>query len=230
MIRGGGKQRMSALVGKAGEHATACQLLLRGLDVAFMQVGTGMDLMAENGCRIQVKCGHLRTSPSMMELYHRPVYSMHFAESRRVPTAASVNKLIPRKRFVDCCDVVVYWGIEENRFWIIPPQLCDERQCVILGPTNERQFEGDLKEMQEMVALGFSQKEIGQYYGIRQSSVGRRLQRVGTSAHEQSTVIKIRACENQWERILEHHVDVVQRVGESPQFIFNDGTNGVEGA
>lgn len=194
---------MSSLVGKAGEYAVATQLLLRGIDVGFMAVGTGVDLMAVNGCRIQVKSGHIRTGPSTIALYGYPVYTMHFPKHRMMPVAAGVNKLVPRRKLAELCDVVVYWGIEENRFWIIPASICDVRQCVVLGPSNARSFDKELPEMKAMVEMGFSQKDIGERFGITQASTWKRLHKDGTQKHGESVVCSIRACENAWGNILD---------------------------
>ena len=51
----GSQAKMAALVGKAGEDAVATQLLLRGIVPSWPSADIGFDLIAPNGCRIQIE-------------------------------------------------------------------------------------------------------------------------------------------------------------------------------
>jgi hypothetical protein len=213
----GEQARLAEYVGKAGEHAVASQLLLHGMDVAFMAVGHGVDLIAANGCRIQVKTAHLRRSPCILKIYPEGVYSFHFPKRRFTATSKGEVKIRDRKPFADVCDVVVLWGVEHSRFWIVPPHLLDTVQCVFMGPKNARAFDGELPEMQSMVDMGFSQKAIGEHLGITQGSVGKRLERAGTQKHGDRAACTVRNCENAWEHILDFSAAVAQTPQEVSQ-------------
>jgi hypothetical protein len=125
--------RSSILTGKAGEYAVASQLLTRGMNLFLPCSDTGVDLMAENGCRVQVKSAHLRCSPSVIKHYTEGVYTFHFPKRKYLATSkGEVRERINRK-FSDYCDVVVLWGIEQNRFWVVSADLLDGIQCIALG-------------------------------------------------------------------------------------------------
>lgn len=202
----GDKARDAAMIGKAGEHMVAAQLMMRGMNVCWPSVDRGYDLMTDNGCRVQVKTGRIRNSPGVLASYGCPVYSFHFPKNRHIAVSRDKVKVSIRPKLADRCDIVVMWGVEENRFWVTPAQICDERQCLFLGPSNDRAFEGDIKDMQCMADLGFSQSEIGHHYGIAQANVSLRLKRAGTQTQANSTVNQVRRCEGAWQNILEFSV------------------------
>jgi hypothetical protein len=199
----GEQAKMAALVGKAGELATAAQIMVRGLNVFFPAADKGVDVLAENGCRIQVKTGKMRCSPSVSRLYRGGVYSFHFPKSRYMATAKGEVKSTPRRKFSEYCDVVVLWGVEQNRFWVVPAEQLDGVQCIFMGPKNARAFEPDVEAMKKMAELGYSQAEIGKHYGIRQCSVSERLKKAGTPTSPDSVAVSVRACENDWGKILD---------------------------
>jgi hypothetical protein len=127
------KAKFTPLTGKAGEMAVASQLALRGVNVYLPLCDSGVDMMTEEGCRIQVKCGRIRTSPSMLKSYPEGVFTFHFPRKKYLATAkGQVRERINRK-FSDYCDVVVLWGADQNRFWIIPSDLLDGMQCIAIG-------------------------------------------------------------------------------------------------
>jgi hypothetical protein len=196
-MHGGGNQRMSGFIGKAGEHAVAAQLLLRGLDVGFLSVGIGVDLVAENGCRIQVKSGHLGSSDGR----NAPAYTLLLRKN--MVRSRTKNEVVPRKPFVEVCDFVVYWGIEQNRFWIIPPRLCDSCYSVRLGqePRSRPRLVADFASVKSMVDLGYSQSHIAKHYGTTRCVIQRFLS--GGKDWDQSLVSQMRACENDWGKILD---------------------------
>lgn len=202
MKQGGLNPRMASMIGKAGEYAVAAQLMVRGLNVFFPAVDNGVDLIADNGCRIQVKTGRIRMSPSMVEHYPEGVYSFHFPKNKYIASSKVKIRTVPSRKFSDVCDVVVLWGVEQNRFWIAPASLCDQRQCIIMGPPCERAFLKDVEEMKAMREMGFSQEQIGKEFGISQSSAGKRLSQANIPYYEDNPTHVIRRCENAWENIL----------------------------
>jgi hypothetical protein len=194
--------KSASYIGKAGEHAVAAQLLLRGMNVYFPSFDTGRDMISENGCRIQVKSGHLRNSPSTQKIYKNPVYTLHMPKSRLVAKGSGETYLRPRKPLGESCDVVVFWGVDQNRFWVIPSKLCDAQQCVVLGPDNKRTYDADLKDIRELRSLGFSTYEIARHYNVDQSRIWNRLQKPDEKYTEKNTFL-IRACENAWHHIID---------------------------
>jgi hypothetical protein len=191
--------REPAKIGKAGEHLVAAELLIRGISVCWPNVDEGFDLLTSKGCRIQVKTARVRNIPAWSL---EPVYSFHFKQRKFNAFSSGRITERPRKTFVENCDVVVLVGLEARRFWVVPPTSIDGVHCAYMGPTTVRGFEKDIPDMLEMVRLGFTQKEIGQYYGINQASVFERLAKAGVPKAEKKYIGTLRSYENRWDLIL----------------------------
>lgn len=187
-------------IGKAGEHLVAAELLIRGMAPSWPSVDEGFDLILSNGCRIQVKTARVRNIAAWSD---EPVYSFHFKQRKFVAYSSGRMQERARKDFSQVCDVVVLVGLEARRFWIVPATRLDHVHCAYMGPATVRDFEKDIPDMQEMVRLGFSQKEIGQYYGIHQTSVTSRLQMAGVPKASKKYIGTLRASEGAWHHILD---------------------------
>lgn len=193
----------SRYVGRAGEHAVASQLFLRGVNVFFPAIDSGVDLWCDNGCRIQVKTSHLCAFDSHRKTYPEGIYQFYFPAFKSVAMNSTNSRRATRKGVDEYADVVVCWGVEQNRYWVIPATTLKRTQMLRLGPSNSRLFEKDLPEMKAMVEMGMSQVEIGKYFGIKQSSVGKRLQKDGTRRHQAAIRDAARQFENAWSVITE---------------------------
>lgn len=194
------------MTGSAGEHAVAAQLLLRSVVPCFPAVDVGVDLYTTAGCRIQIKSAHLCTTPAIVRKNTEGVYRFSFPQHyyRNSSNRGPVNHVrIKRRQFEEFCDVVVLWGIDQNRFWIVPAKLLNGLQGIDLGPNNERSFSKDVPEMREMVRLGYEQSEIASHFGISQASVSIRLKRAGCKIYLSSRTLAIRQCEGIWDPIVD---------------------------
>ena len=190
------EQKQSELTGRAGEHAVATQLLLREMVVFWPDVDRGCDLMTEDGCRLQVKSAHI------YQHKNGPRYTFPLPKNRRVANSSTTVKFIPRKSFVESCDFVVFWGIEENRFWIVPAALADSCTGVELGYEPKlRRFKGSVSDMREMLSLGYNRSQVAKHYGIAQTSLQQFLDS-GKDSIDETVASQIRACEGRWESIL----------------------------
>jgi hypothetical protein len=195
-----------ALTGGAGEHTVVAQLMLRGVVPCFPAVDVGVDLYTVAGCRIQVKSAHLCTTPAIVRKNTEGVYRFSFPQHIfRNSSTRGVVKSVKRVRrqFEEYCDVVVLWGIDQNRFWVVPAKLLNGLQGIDLGPNNERSFSKDVPEMREMVRLGYEQSEIAAHFGISQASVSTRLKRAGCKIYLSSRTLAIRQCEGIWDPIVD---------------------------
>jgi hypothetical protein len=120
--------------GQAGVYTVAAQLLLRGINPCFPAVDCGADIITDWGTRIQVKCSHRKAS----------IWggSYHFMLSTLTTMCTSWNDykkgVLPGRGprvFSNECDFFVFWGITDNRFWIIPSLILDGRKAaVMVGP------------------------------------------------------------------------------------------------
>ncbi len=102
---------------QAGVHAVASQLLLRGISVSFPAVDTGYDLLIESGLRIQVKSANLRINSTGN--YFDGAYGFHLRRGDWDSKTKSYSRKSYRAYNV-VADYFVLWGIDENRFFILP--------------------------------------------------------------------------------------------------------------
>lgn len=200
--------RSFSLVGKAGEYAVASQMLLRQLVTFFPAVDTGVDLIAENGCRIQVKTSRKCVTYKTLKKNSEGVYRFKFPKVRYRNTSTrsfvGLGTKTSVKPFHEFCDVVVLWGVEENRFWIVPARMLEGVTKVDLGPDNSRGFSKDVPEMRAMLAAGNTQDEVAKHFGISQAAVSIRLKREGSKIFISKRTAAVRACENAWDHILNY--------------------------
>jgi hypothetical protein len=191
-----GMMRDARMVGRAGEYAVAAQLLLRDTLVLWPAVDQGFDLETENHCRLQIKCGHLATGG------RAPHYAFRLRKRKPVPVSNSTAILVPQKPLVEVCDFVVLWGIEQNRFWILPPALCDGCSGMRLGmePITRKRLVANVSDVREMVGLGYSQSQIAKHYGTTRVVIQRFLSE--GRDWEESSISQMRACENDWDKII----------------------------
>lgn len=184
-------------MGKAGEYAVASQLLIRELSVAWPAVDEGFDLQTKNGCRVQVKSSHIDGQTRRGHKY----YWFPVCKTKRVILKSKIER-IPCAKLSECCDVVVFWGIEENRFWIVPAKICDSKTAFILGCPDTKRFYGNLDEMRNMRELGYSYGDIGKHYSLHAGNV-RKFILSGAPEVKRSGDSLVRSYENRWDLIID---------------------------
>ena len=187
--------------GKAAEYIVASQILLRGGDVSWPAIDTGYDLIGPNGCKVQVKSAHLRCTPAVTKNYPEGVYTFGLVSRGNYRKEKRTSKL---HDYWDKCDILVFWGIEHNRFWIAPSYMVEGSWSVVLGPDSSRAFESEIPKIKELLAQGLTQEEVGRMYGVGGPAICTRLQRAGTPMHSDSASFKVRKCENAWGYILNY--------------------------
>ena len=190
------------LTGKAGEHAVAAQLMIRGVQVWFPACDYGVDLMTGSGCRIQVKSAHFSSSPRMVKQHGEAAYVFPLPHTKRLALTNDKSEIRQRPPMSSVCDIVVFWGIDQNRFWISPSYLCDDRQVYVLGRKNPPRFVGSIQDLEEMKRLGYSRAEIARKYNIDACSIGMIMNRPGFEKQNPSGVSLVRECENAWDYIV----------------------------
>ena len=105
---------------KAAEWAVASQLAMRGRVPMFPAVDLGYDLLLDNGLRLQVKCSSLRrNNQGMKEISHNLGYLFDLRRGAWFSTEKRFRKTGLRP-YSEVADYFVLWGIEENRFFIVP--------------------------------------------------------------------------------------------------------------
>ena len=156
----------SHFIGRAGEYAVAAQLLVRGINVHFPAVDTGVDLIVGDRIRIQVKTARLKEN--------RTAYAFSLRGGPK-PN----GKKREERDWSKTCDIMVFWGIDTNRFWIIPSSFFappQNVQTLLLGSATHRP-KFDYGKMRELYASGMTQGEIGEMFGVSKHGVWKTIHR-----------------------------------------------------
>ena|SRR5579859_6706470 len=101
--------------GMAGVYAVASRLCMLGHTPFFPSVDFGVDIMLDNGVKLQVKCGNLRKHPG----YQQGVYCFDVRKAFTI-VGHTVYKHQKDRTYVGTCDFIIFWGIDENRFFVMP--------------------------------------------------------------------------------------------------------------
>ncbi len=180
-------------VGKAGEFAVASQLLIRGIPVHFPAVDTGVDLIAGERIRIQIKSGH--------KYEGRKGYT--FAMSSLVPSAKTGTYRTKFRDWSKATDFMIFWGIDENRFWIVPSHVFREGrpvQTLLLGaPSRHWTINGD--EVRALLKTGITQREAADRLGISEMSVSKVARGLGATS-QRSVCVDANKYEGAWHEII----------------------------
>ncbi len=104
------------LMAKAGELAVASKLALLGHVPMFPFVDVGFDIMLENGLRLQVKAAHLKISSRGVQ---SPGYNFNLRRAAWDGFSGR-SRQNGKKKYSEVADFFVLWGIDENRFFILP--------------------------------------------------------------------------------------------------------------
>lgn len=154
---------ISHYIGKAGEYAVASQLLLRGIPVCFPAVDGGVDLVAGNGIRIQVKTARRTSHQNRASCYYFNIRATKLKDRKFYKA---------RRDWTEFVDFFVFCGIDENRFWIMPSALVKQGSSVILGEISNR-HSVDQEAAKALVATGLDQRQAAKRLGISEMSVSR---------------------------------------------------------
>jgi len=105
------------LQGQAGVWAAATQLALRGYVPFFPGVDFGYDILLDNGLRLQVKTARLFSSAGLRMRHPEGAYGF---DTRSCKPDSNGKLKRQRRDYSKVADFFVLWGIDENRFWIVP--------------------------------------------------------------------------------------------------------------
>jgi hypothetical protein len=184
--------------GQAGVYQVAAQLLLRGINISFPAVDEGADLIAESGIRIQVKStGIVHRSGANFD---NGAYWFHFTRMTRASHVARLrgNKTPLTQKFSERCDVVILWGIDQNRFWIVPAIELDNWHMVAIGTATTYRKPVDpavVKALRDTVAR---QQDAADELGVSRATISRKLSGLNLKTSKVSIVA---SYEDRWDVI-----------------------------
>jgi hypothetical protein len=183
--------------GQAAVYRVVSELILRGFNVALPCVDDhGVDIYAD-GIRIQVKSAYSRFN----HVYTQGAYWFKLTHGAIVTGGNTIRKRGGRQ-FSAQCDFVIFMGIDEQRFWIVPAAMLDRTTLVtlFLGPDGFHKRQ-DFEEAKRLSAEGLTQQEIGDRLGISQVAVSYQL-RGGRKEKPKATMSsRVRELENRWDLI-----------------------------
>lgn len=188
--------------GRGGEYMVAAQILMRGMNVAVPAYDVGVDLIViledYRLCRLQVKTARMSVSE---DKYTRGIYFYPLRREKRRAISNTVAELKELPPFSETCDIVVFHGVDENRFWIVPATMLDGATGLGLGAPPKKRWMGDLTQMREMQSLGYSLYKIGKHYGLQAQQVKQLLLDPNRTVVEETLAARVRRCENWWDCI-----------------------------
>lgn len=199
--------------GQAGVYTVAAQLLLRGINPGFPAVDCGADIITDWGTRIQVKCAHRR--PSIWGgSYH---FIMTSGVTLYVGThghrKGSLHDREPRT-YSNECDYFVFWGIEDNRFWVIPVALLDGKSSAIMVGADCPWLRLDKTAILQDFERGMTHREIADKHGVSAKSVYRVIHGKIVKVNVDTGFSKVLlSYENRWDLI--HAEETLLSQGEN---------------
>lgn len=143
------RRQQSAFTGQAGLYAVASRLSLLNHSVYIPSVDEGVDIMLGNGLRIQVKCRHIaRTKGVSGRSYTVPLWKK---KKYRKGKDYDITQC-----YTDAVDFVIFWAIEDNRFFVFPAA---EVTCAVWIPSKMDNFSNRARKTNNVSAPLITQFE-----------------------------------------------------------------------
>lgn len=204
-----GKQVHTHLQGQAGVWQVASQLALRGHIPLFPGVDYGYDLKLENGLRLQIKSSRLKF---FHRNYPEGVYSVDFRQYRYSAKEKLVKERVASD-YSQVADFFVIWGIDENRFWIIPITAGYQRAMWL--PKKDGKPWLDPERVKQLQAAGMTHTEIAEEIGTSRTNITRALRRT-SDWNDAKSSRRNREFEDAWHLLDANAVakDLVESVSE----------------
>ncbi len=181
--------------GQAGVYQVLAELILRGFRPYLPASDMGVDILLEQGVRIQVKT---TMRGSTHHRFPEGTFLFSLAPARRVGKDNTV-KIMPARVFSESCDFLVLWAIEAQRFWIVPAPVLDHRHtATISGRRQWRDF--DSAQVDTLKAQGMTIAEIATHLGVAPRTVTRRQT---TFQELKRKDANLQSYENRWDLITE---------------------------
>jgi len=110
-------------LGLAGEFRVMSELLLRGHNPAKSYVDNGIDLILENGTKIQVKTTSKILNNKKVGVGAAAEYRFYLGKGNKKA----------KVKFSEYVDFLIFWAVKENKFWIIPSKILDMKIALTIG-------------------------------------------------------------------------------------------------
>lgn len=155
------------MIGQAMVYRVASELLLRGHVPYFPSVDSGVDILVDNGLRLQVKA---RTLYMGHPQYVSGAYPFSTKENCRK------GKWANRKRdWSKVCDFIIYVGIDEMRYFVVPATRHNESFWI--RPKESTKYCVSVEAMKTLRDKGMTYKAIAEELGVTDMTVIRNLRK-----------------------------------------------------
>jgi hypothetical protein len=193
-------------IGQAGVYRVLSELILRGyLPYTPVADDHGVDILLPSGVRIQVKTARLHERNNASGKRTRYFLSLGWTQK-----GANHRPIKRQRKYSDECDYFVIFGVEENRFWIVPSFVMDGLCCLELGARPRVTSE----QVQSLLDSGKGVIETAKDLGVSRGTVWYRkhgdLKRGGWAR-------AVRQCEDRWEFLDKPPADLVEDRDEVKQ-------------
>lgn len=197
-------------VGQAGVYRVLSELIFRG-HAPYTPTADdhGVDILLPTGIRIQVKTANLITR----KLKHQRGISesTRYRLSLGWTTVGAKRAHVKRKRkYSEECDYFVIFGVQENRFWIVPSFIMDGHTCLELGKRPAVSSE----QVKAMLDSGKGVLETAAALGVSRGTVWYRKH---GDLKRGSWVRGVRQCEDRWDFLNAPPAELVQENREVQQ-------------
>lgn len=186
--------------GQAGVYTVAAQLLLRRINPSFPAVDCGADIITDWGTRIQVKCSR-KVSTVWGGSYRFPLDSGITIYPRDGAYRKTSIKGKAGRIFSDECDFFVMWGINDNRFWIVPSTLLDGKTLVTMVGPFTPWLTTDISGIRSDRAAGMAICDIAEKHSMDRNAVSRILSNVNRKDVDTEFCKLLLSHENRWDLI-----------------------------
>lgn len=178
--------------GQAGVYRVLCELILRGHRPYSPATDIGVDILLEQGIRIQVKT---TMRASVHRRFSEGTFLFSLSAAARIRAGAVISK--QARVFSAACDFIVLWAIEAERFWIVPAAVLDNRHTAMITPTKQwRDF--DSAQVDTLKAQGMTIAAIAKHLGVAPRTVTRRQTTFQTP---RTPYTYLQSYENKWDLI-----------------------------
>jgi DNA-binding transcriptional ArsR family regulator len=202
-----------SITGQAGVFRVASELLLRGHIPAFPTVDDGVDIVLDNGLRIQVKARRLmvrRGYPQGVYFFCSRDRKLHASTNRKARGRSSTRTLS------EVCDFFVYFGIDEERFFVIPADKVPP--AFYVPPVGiEMRRKAPLELIASLREKGMSLRQIASEIGIDPATVTRHLKRYNSKDDPKGSLYLsagnryFATFENGWEQLnVSHALEAIE--------------------
>lgn len=185
--------------GEASVLAVGVNLIYQGYVVHKPLVDDdGVDLSILKGtkaARIQVK-----SSSRIDKKKHGGTVSCYEFSLAAVRASAANGIEMRLRKFSDQVEFVILHGVDEDKYWIVPSNILDDKKSVIIYSTSRSKLDIDWEDIRTRREAGETFQSLGDSVGLSASAILERLR--GTTKDAGTFMVnQLRACENAWDSI-----------------------------